>query len=390
MLTRRHFAKLTAAGLLTSSFASPVFADAPTEKLFILINLKGAMDGLHALAPYADNDYHTLRPTLGLGAVGTDREVLDLDGSFGLHPALKPLQTLYCAKELTFVPAVSTQYRQRSHFEAQNMLEGGGLSPYQQKTGWLNRAILQMGSSPHRIGLTLGPTIPLIMQGQADIRTWSDSRLPEADEGFLRRVSALYDNDPLFHKAFAQAQEDKIESAMMENMRLGNGRLGLSTQAALSILKEKNGPRIAVIEAGGWDTHYAQERRLSKLFGELADSLALIKTDLGPLWKDTAVMVVSEFGRTAAENGSKGTDHGTGGLAIIAGGSVNGGKVRGKWPGLSPKALFGERDLAPENHLESLFKGTLIQHLGLSESQVAETVFPGLQSINMMDNLYRA
>ncbi|WP_371397579.1 DUF1501 domain-containing protein [Fretibacter rubidus] len=389
MLSRRHFAKLTAASLMGGAIASPVFASAPTEKRFILINLKGAMDGLHALAPYADPDYHRLRPTLGLGAAGTNREVLDLDGSFGLHPALKPLQALYRAKELTFIPAVSTQYRQRSHFEAQNMLEGGGASPYQQKTGWLNRAILEMGSTPHRIGLTLGPTIPLIMQGQADIRTWSDSRLPEADEGFLRRLESLYDNDPIFHKAFAQAQEDNSNSAMMENMRLGNGRLGFSTQAALSILKEKNGPRIAVIEAGGWDTHYAQERRLYKLFVELADSIALIKNDLGPMWKDTAVMVVSEFGRTAAENGSNGTDHGTGGLAIIAGGSINGGKIRGRWPGLSPSALLEERDLAPENHLESLFKSTLIQHLGLSETQVADTVFPGLQTIKMIENLYR-
>lgn len=388
MLNRRHFAKLSAAGLMTSAIAPPIFADVPTEKRLILINLKGAMDGLHALAPYSDSHYHKLRPTLGLGASGTDRPVIDLDGSFGLHPALKPLQSLYRAKELVFVPAVSTQYRQRSHFEAQNMLEGGGLLPYQQKTGWLNRAMLEMGGSPNRIGLSLGPTVPLIMLGQADIRTWSDSRLPKADEGFLSRVNALYQEDPIFHKAFTQVQEDKTNSAMMENMRLGNGRLELSTRAALAILKEKDGPRIAVIEAGGWDTHYAQERRLSKLFGELANALALIKKELGPKWKDTAVMVVSEFGRTAAENGSKGTDHGTGGLAILVGGSVNGGKVRGVWPGLSNIALLEERDLAPANHLESLFKATLTQHLGLSERQVADTVFPGLNSIKMMENLY--
>ena len=389
MLNRRHFAKLTAAGLMTIAIAPPIFADAPTEKRLILINLKGAMDGLHALAPYADSAYHKLRPTLGLGAPGTDRGVLDLDGSFGLHPALKPLQSLYRAKELLFVPAISTQYRQRSHFEAQNMLEGGGSSPYEQKTGWLNRATLEMGGTPHRIGLSLGPTIPLIMRGQADIRTWSDSRLPEADEGFLSRVSALYEEDPVFHKAFAQAQDDKTNSAMMDNMRLGNGRLELSTRAALAILKEKNGPRIAVIEAGGWDTHYAQDRRLTKLFGELASSISLIKKQLGPIWRDTAVMVVSEFGRTAAENGSKGTDHGTGGLAILAGGLVNGGKIRGVWPGLSMTALLDARDLAPANHLESLFKSTLIEHLGLSDSQVADTVFPGLNTLKMMENLYR-
>jgi uncharacterized protein (DUF1501 family) len=390
MLNRRHFAKLTAAGLMTGAAVTPVFAMAPTDKRFILINLKGAMDGLHALAPYADPHYHKLRPTLALGAVGTDRRVIDLDGSFGLHPALKPLEALYRAKELAFIPAVSTDYRQRSHFEAQNMLEGGGLSPYQQKTGWLNRAIHHMGHSPNRMGLTLGPTIPLIMQGQADVRTWSDSPLPGADEGFLSRIEALYEDDPIFQRAFRQAREDRTNSDMMENMRLGNGRLSLTTQAALSLLKEANGPRIAVIESGGWDTHYAQERRLNKLFADLAGSLALIKSELGPLWKDTAVMVVSEFGRTAAENGSKGTDHGTGGLAIIAGGSVNGGKVRGHWPGLSPRALFGERDLAPANHLLSLFKSTLIEHLGISQAQLEDHIFPKSRNIKMMHDLYRA
>ena len=388
MLNRRLFTKLSAAGFLTNFIASPVFAYAPTEKRFILINLKGAMDGLHALAPYADANYRKLRPTLGLGAPGTERGAIDLDGHFGLHPALAPLHALYRSKELIFVPAVSTQYRRRSHFEAQNMLEGGGSSPYQQKSGWLNRSIMQMDTPPGRIGLSLGPTLPLIMQGQADIRTWSDSRLPEADEDFLTRVRALYDDDPMLRKAFAQAQEDKTNASMMDGMRLGNGRLELTTRAALSILKEKNGPRIAVIEAGGWDTHYAQERRLNKLFSELALSISLIKTELGKVWKNTAVMVVSEFGRTAAENGSNGTDHGTGGLAILAGGAVRGGKIRGEWPGLSSTALFGDRDLAPINQLESLFKSTLIQHLGLADAVVSDKVFPDLNSIKMMEDLY--
>lgn len=388
MLNRRHFAKLTAAGLMTSTLSPSVFANAPTEKRFILINLKGAMDGLHALAPYADRDYHKLRPTLGLGAPGSSRPVLDLDGSFGLHPALKPLHDLYRSKELLFIPAISIQYRRRSHFEAQNMLEGGGSLPYQQKTGWLNRAIQEMGGSENRIGLSLGPTLPLIMQGQADIRTWSDSRLPEASENFLKRVSAIYESDPILHRAFTQAREDEANSSMMGDMRLGNGRLELSTQAALSILKEKNGPRIALIEAGGWDTHYAQERRLNKLFAELARSIARMKTELGPIWQNTAVLIVSEFGRTAAENGSNGTDHGTGGLAILAGGGVSGGHIRGKWPGLSASALFAERDLAPSNNLESIFMATLVRHLGLSESQVADTVFPSLNNINIMNDLY--
>lgn len=390
MFNRRHFTKLTAAGLLSGGMASPVLASAPTEKRFILINLRGAMDGLHALAPYKDRDYHKLRPTLGLGAAGTDRQVIDLNGSFGMHPALKPLEALYRNKELIFVPAVSTQYRQRSHFEAQDILEGGGTAPYQHNTGWLNRAITEMGGTPRRIGLSLGPSIPLIMRGAADIRTWSDSRLPEVDEGFLSRMNALYENDPIFHKAFTQAQQDKNKSAMMENMNRGNGRFELSIRAALNMLKDKDGPRIAVLEAGGWDTHYAQERRLNKLFGELASAIILMKTELGPLWKDTAVLVVSEFGRTASENGSKGTDHGTGGLAFLAGGAVKGGFIRGKWPGLSRVALLDERDLAPANQLTSLFKATLIDHLGLTESQVEESVFPSTRKIKLMENLFRA
>ncbi len=389
MLTRRLFTKLSAAGLLSNAAASPVFAFAPTEKNLILINLKGAMDGLHALVPYADSDYRKLRPTLGLSGPGTKGGVLNLDGHFGLHPALQPLRALYFSKELLFIPAVSTQYRRRSHFEAQNMLQGGGASPYQQKTGWLNRAMIQMGMSPSRLGLSLGPTLPLIMQGRADVRMWSDSRLPQAGEDFLTRVGALYDDDPVLRKAFTQAQEDTASASMMSGMRLGNGRLELKTRAAVSILKENNGPRIAVIEAGGWDTHYAQERRLNKLFAELALAILLIKTELGESWKNTAVMVVSEFGRTAAENGSKGTDHGTGGLAILAGGSVKGGEIRGKWPGLSSRALLDNRDLAPANHLESVFKSTLIEHLGLSDSQVADHVFPDFESIPVITDLYQ-
>jgi uncharacterized protein (DUF1501 family) len=389
MLNRRHFTKLTAAGLLTGAMTSPVLANAPTDKRLILLNLRGALDGLHALAPYMDKDYHKLRPSLGLGAAGTERSVIDLNGSFGMHPALKPLEALYRNKELLFIPAISTQYRQRSHFEAQDMLEGGGAAPYQQNTGWLNRAIVEMGGPSRRIGLSLGPTIPLIMRGAADIRTWSDSRLPEVDEGFLNRINALYENDPIFHKAFTQAQQDKNKSSMMENMNRGNGRFDLSLRAALTMLKDKDGPRIAVIEAGGWDTHYGQERRLNKLFGELASSILLMKAELGPLWKDTAIMVVSEFGRTAAENGSNGTDHGTGGLALLAGGAVNGGKIRGEWPGLSRAALLDERDLAPANQLESLFKATLVQHLSLTEAQIEDSVFPSSRHIRLIENLYR-
>ena len=390
MFTRRSFQQFGAASLMLAATPAPLLAKLPTDKRLIVIQLKGAMDGLHALVPYADANYQKLRPNLGLGrsgSKGTARGIIDIDGSFGLNSALKPLYSLYTSKDLLFIPAISTQYRQRSHFEAQDMLGGGGLAPYQQKTGWLNRAITQINSS-ERIGLTLGPTIPLIMRGKADIRTWSESKLPEVDEGFLDRVNALYENDPIFHKAFNLAQADSKQSGAKDNLRLGNGRLELSMQAALTLLKQKDGPRLAVIEANGWDTHFGQERRLQKLFTELANSVALAKSELGPLWQDTAILVVSEFGRTAAENGSKGTDHGTGGLAILAGGTVKGGQIAGAWPGLSKTALFQARDLAPANAMEGVFKSVLTAHLGLSEAKVADYVFPGMNKIKPMTGLF--
>ncbi|WP_409432313.1 DUF1501 domain-containing protein [Litorimonas sp. RW-G-Af-16] len=397
MISRRIFTASALAGLGITALPQLSFAKAETDRRFVLIILRGAMDGLHALVPYADADYYKLRPTLSLGALGRadggERPAIALNSSFALHPALAALKPLYDAKELALIPAISSQYRRRSHFEAQNMLEGGGAQPYAQKTGWLNRAIAQINQS-ERIGLALGPNVPLILQGSAPIRSWSDSRLPELGEDFLFRMDKMFENDPLFHKAFAQAQMDKEMGSDMSGMRLRNNRLSPSTKAACNLLKEVNGPRIAVIEAGGWDTHYGQTRRLTQNFEQLATAVTSMKTDLGPLWAKTSVMIVSEFGRTAAENGSGGTDHGTGGLAIVAGGTVNGGQVLGDWPGLSPTALFEDRDLAPSNQLESLFAAALTQHLGLSDAKVFDHVFPDLKQIRQpasdMAGLFKA
>ncbi len=411
MMNRRHFTaaatSLLGASLLTRG---PVaFAKTPTDKRLIVIVLRGAMDGLHALAPYADRDYAKLRPGLALTRPGGNNPVIDLNGSFGLHPKLTPLKTLFDAKELSFIPAASTSYRARSHFEAQNMLETLGSAPYVMKTGWLNRTLLAMNSGDTRMGLALGPSVPLILFGKAGVRTHSESRLPEVSEDFMDRINAMYDSDPMFHKAISQALEEKEMAtggmmsgaeAMsdmtdmsgmtdMSDMRLRPNNLGDTTLAAATLLKDPDGPRIAVIESGGWDTHYGQERRLSALFTDLAAGLTTIKSELGDVWKDTAVVVVSEFGRTARENGSNGTDHGTGGLAIVAGGAVKGGQILGAWPGLSGKALFEDRDLMPTSHVESIFKTLLRNHMGISESAIADKIFPDLKAIKPISGLIR-
>lgn len=392
MINRRTFTRSALAGLGSAAFArGPVaFAKAPTDKRLIVIVLRGAMDGLHALAPYADRDYRKLRPGLALTKPRGDNPVIDLDGSFGLNPALSALKPLYDAGEVTFIPAASTQYRQRSHFEAQNLLETMGSSAYALKTGWLNRTLNSLNGGDARLGLALGPTIPLILYGSAGVRTHSESRLPEVTEGFMTRINAMYDGDPMFHDAISQAMETQgaDETMMMgEDMRLRPNRLGDTTLAAAKLLKEPNGPRIAVIESGGWDTHYGQERRLTALFKELAGGIVTIKSELGNVWDDTALVVVSEFGRTARENGTNGTDHGTGGLAIVAGGSVAGGKIGGTWPGLSGSALFEDRDLMPTTHVESIFKALLRDHMGVSERAISEDIFADLKHIKPMDGL---
>lgn len=387
MTTRRKFLHGSAAGLVSALAASrAAFATAPTDNRLVLIFLRGGLDGLHALAPFADPDYHKLRPKLALKG----EDIISLDGYFGLNRALEPLMPLYRAGELLFVPASSTSYRNRSHFDGQNMLENGSGKPYGARDGWLNRAILGLNDNDRRLGLALSPSIPLILQGEARIQTWAESGLPEVDEDFLFRVAQLYQNDPLFLDAFHDAQgalKPDVDRSMMEGNSRQSKDFQLSVHAAADLLSHDHGPRIAALELQGWDTHFAQDRRLKSLLALVANGIETLRGELGSVWAKTTVMVVSEFGRTAAENGSRGTDHGTGGLAMLAGGKVAGGRIAGDWPGLSRTALFEERDLRAVNSYEAIFKAILIDRFVLSQSFIGDHVFPG-DGTSPMDGLF--
>ena len=387
MLERRSF--LTGAATLAALAAvRTAFAAAPTDRRFVLVLLRGGLDGLHALPPYGDRDYRRLRPTLALAP----DLALDLDGHFGLHPALGDLMPLYRAGELLLVPAAATRYRDRSHFDGQNMLENGSGKPYGAQDGWLNRAILGLNGGDRRLGLALGPSVPLILQGKAHIRSWSDSGLPALDEDFLARITVAYRNDPLFAAALRDASGGVKPAVAMADMAGEPGREQAYVKAArvaADLLAQPDGPRIAVLESQGWDTHFAQERRLKVLLGDLSRSLLELQRGLGGAWRETVVMVVSEFGRTAAENGSRGTDHGTGGLALLAGGAVAGGRIAGDWPGLSDQALYEGRDVLAANAYERLFKAALIGHLGLDPGFVEDRVFPASRTQLPMDGLFR-
>ncbi|MDP4593847.1 MAG: DUF1501 domain-containing protein [Beijerinckiaceae bacterium] len=392
LFDRRRF--LQGAGVVTLAaltHSHAAFARTPGDNRLVFVILRGALDGLHALPPHADAAYRALRPQIALGKPGSENGALDLNGYFGLHPALAPLKGLFAASELLAIPAAATRYRQRSHFDAQNMLENGSGKPFGARDGWLNRAIVGLNAGDRRLGLSLGPSLPLLMQGPAHVQTWAPSSLPKADGDFLHQLAQVYAADPLFASALADAtgaMKPKLEDKMMRGRTPRNQQFSIAAKAAAQLLAREDGPRIAVMDMQGWDTHFAQERRLSALFKQLSEGIMDLKSGLGATWSKTAVIVVSEFGRTAAENGNRGTDHGTGGLALLAGGAVRGGRIGGHWPGLSEKALFEGRDVRPANDFEGIFKAAMIRHLGLREGFVEDTVFPGSRGAKMMEGVF--
>jgi len=388
MMHRRFFLQAASAGLLASMGGTRLaFATTPGDKRFVFIFLRGGLDGLHALAPVGDPRYAQLRPNLALEASQT----VSLDGYFGLHPALSGLAPLFEANEMAFIPAASTRYRNRSHFDGQNMLENGSGRPFGARDGWLNRAILGLNEGDRRLGLALGPSVPLVLRGSADIQTYAHSPLPEVDDDFLARLGNLYRNDPVFAQAFraAQGAADPAMAGMIDGP-LANQDFAVSARVAAEYLVRDDGPRIAVMEMQGWDTHIGQLGRLNRLLSGLSQGITDLRAGLGDAWQNTVVVVASEFGRTAAENGNYGTDHGTGGLAMVAGGAVSGGQIAGDWPGLSARSLFEGRDVAALNDCESIFKAVLIGHLGLDEGYVERVVFPDSQTSGPMHGLIRA
>ena len=385
---RRSFVKWGALAGMTFAQQRLSFAAAPTQKRLVVVLLRGGMDALHAVVPYADPSYEELRQRLYLPPPGEPEGVLDLDGFFGLHPDLGSLHKFYRQGDLAVVPAASTHYRKRSHFDGQNLLENGASVPFGAKDGWLNRALAQLYDEDSRTGLALGPTVPLILQGERPVRTWSSSQLPRPDEDFLRRVAYTYRSDDAFSKALKTAIRSEGDGPTMAPAPKRNEMFESASKVAASLLSKDNGPRIAVIESSGWDTHFAQRRRLKTLFSQLERGMDSLKGGLGPSWSKTAVVIVSEFGRTAAENGSGGTDHGVGGVAFLLGGAVKGGRVVGDWPGLGRRDLHEGRDLRPVTDYASIFKSVLSDHLGLDRFDVANNVFPQLNHAKPIAGLF--
>jgi len=366
---RKSLGLLAGLGAGTSLLGVPSFsfAQGTSDRKFIFVILRGGMDGLAALIP-DDKDIKGLRGHI-LPAPETR---LNLGNGFRLHPSFAGLRHLYAAGEAAFIHAAATPYRDRSHFEGQDRLETLGVSGA--KDGWLNRTLYAQGTT----GLAVGRAVPLAMKGVAPVKNWSPPIFETASSDLLERLSELYVGDPLLSTSLAAAKD--TQSMTMELSKRDARRFTKEYTIALSsigrLMSEDGGPGIGMVALDGWDTHDGQANDLAENFAALDEALVSLKVSLGQSWQKSCVVLCSEFGRTAAANGTNGTDHGTGGLVMLLGGAVKGGKLYGDWPGVKKSALYEKRDLFPANDVAAILKGVLRDHLGVSRTALNTKIFP--------------
>jgi uncharacterized protein (DUF1501 family) len=375
-IDRRKFLTLAAAAGALGLAPRLAFATAAgTDRRFIFIIQRGAADGLEALAPVGDPDYARTRAVLAQDPAS----VTKLDGTFGLHPSLDEVAKMYRAGEALLVHAVASPYRDRSHFDGQNVMECGGAAPYSLRDGWMNRlaGLLPRTRTPPT---AFAPTVPMALRGAQRVTSYAPSKLPGATGDLLSRVELLYQYDPQLKALWASALEARglagAEASDKASITVG--------KLAATFLKKKDGPRLAMIETNGWDTHNLQTRRSAQLLSGLDAMLASLRDNLGPVWAQTTILIATEFGRTAAANGTGGTDHGTASLAMAVGGAIKGGRVIADWPGLAQRSLYENRDLKPTTGLDALIAGLAAETFALDPARVTATLFPdGLKTMPM-------
>ena len=384
-----------------ASFAAwaylPKFARAADgrDPRLITIILRGALDGLATVAPVGDPDYAGLHGSIALLADGPHAATM-LDSFFALHPSMPEFARMYRDKQAAVIHAVSTPYRDRSHFDGQDVLESGFAGPGRVQSGWLNRALEGLPKGERVMsGLAVGATTPLVLRGAAPTVGWAPVSLPPAADDTAARLLDLYRHrDPALASALSQGLRlEKTASGDDMKTKPGGNNAGLMRQVArgaAKVMAADDGPRIAALAFDGWDTHANEGGpvgRLAQLLSGLDGALGEFQTVLGERWRDTVVVVATEFGRTARINGTEGTDHGTGTIALLAGGAVKGGRVISDWPGLKPSNLYEGRDLAPTSDLRAALKGVLHDHLGISETVLAKNVFPDSAQVKPMQGL---
>jgi uncharacterized protein (DUF1501 family) len=409
-MSRRRF--LARAGALATSAALPkvLFARTGGTARLVVVVLRGALDGLAAVPPHGDSDYGELHRELAIPAPGSSDGALPLDGTFGLHPSLGFLHERFLSGELIVFQAVASPYRERSHFDGQNVLENGLTQPIGTADGWLNRALRSLPArfaAQRERAVAISQNVPLIVRGDEPVLSKSPLATPDVDEDLLARLADLYSKDDWFSARLREGvQGEKLADDVrgivavpvppapdMTGKPRGAAQLIRVARMAASMIGSDGGPEVAVIEATGWDTHANQggsRGALAQRLAGLDDALRALSDGMGSLWPQTAVLVVTEFGRTASVNGTRGTDHGTGGCAFLAGGAVQGGRVIADWPGLTRKALLDGRDVRPTLDLRRVFKAVLADHIRIEPLALAARVFPNSQGAPPLDGLIRA
>lgn len=382
MLTRRQFLARLAGGcsLLLWPGLTTLAADASEHpQRLLVVLLRGAMDGLGAVPSYGESRFEELRGELALPASGKNA-ILKLDATFALHPSMAYCQRLFERQEFGVVHSCGLPYTGRSHFDAQDCLENGSSSPDGSNTGWLNRAVAEMQGAK---GLSIASAQPLMVRGDAPFVTWSPT--PGKNGGptvLANHLADLYAEDPRLSEAFAQALSSQ---QIVPDSPAHGGQLAGAMQSAGQFMAEDNAPRVVMVQDTGWDTHAQQNAALGRKLVELDTGMKQLHESLGDHWQHTAVVVVTEFGRTVRINGTKGTDHGTASSILLAGGAIKGGKVHGDWPGLSK--LQEDRDLISAQDMRSVLKGILRDHMHIDADALDSRVFPESRDIKAMEGL---
>jgi uncharacterized protein (DUF1501 family) len=405
------------AALWNTVSSTMAMADVETDQRFVFIFLRGGMDGLSAVPAYGDPSFRAVRGVLADDAPGSGSQfdILKLNDTFGLHRDLKAMHGLYEQGELMVVHATCHDYRDRSHFDAQDAFDRGAVDK-SIKSGWLNRTLqalpTRFRTGRSDVAMGLGPTLPLSLRGDESVGSWSPPAAPKADPDTLQRLAGLYAADarlgPVLSKGLSAHQLGEGSNSMpmgMDGMSEGFGNaiaFQEYAKAAATFLSAPNGPRIVTMDFGNWDSHANQNQQnvrgpnngnhggqFAEMYLGLDRGIAALKANMPPdVWAKTAVLIVTEFGRTVRINGTAGTDHGTGGAAFVLGGAVKGGRVLADWPGLKDADLLDGRDLRPTTDLRAVAMGVLREHLRVPE-EAFSTIFPSSEAVKPIEGIVR-
>jgi uncharacterized protein (DUF1501 family) len=385
---RRKFLVLAGSTLALPLLGGGVAVAGPQAPRLVIVNLRGGLDGLGAIAPYGDPLYRQTRGTLALPEPGAPSGLHDLDGFFGLHPSLAHGRACYNRGELLPAIGVASPYRNRSHFDAQDVLANGTSAPAG-RTGWLNRALPSMGGD-EASAISVGALVPLLLRGPAPVSSWVPAADEEPQPHFLATIDGLYEADPDLGPLWQESRRASMNADQASGSRGFEG----TCATAAALLDAPVGPRVVSLELSGWDTHSAQgsvSGRLANRLALLDKGLARLHADMSPeTWSRTVILVVSEFGRTVRINGTGGTDHGTAGACLLLGGAVNGGTVLHDWRGLQENALYDGRDLYPSTDIRSIFKAVLRDHMKIGEGVIESDIFPGSAAAPARPGLIRS